>query len=180
MERGCKFEIKEGDHSETPATDADKLLQDFSSYTTLHGLHFLFDSHSTIRRLIWIVLLLVCISVLVVQFQDNWRKYTSNMSVSSREMVKADSLVFPAVTICNQNMMRKSKIKGKDAQIYLDRMDYLKANFLSLANVSSSFDVEKAVLESGHNISDMIKMCYWQGRSCGPQNFTTSLSFMVS
>ena len=181
LKRNCS-KLADSACEQTPQdlTKNEKLLKDFSSYTTLHGLHFLFDSQSKVRRLVWVVLLIGCAIVLVVQFQNSWGKYKQYLTITSKEIEKSDKLLFPAVSICNQNIMKRSKIEGTDAQGYLDQLDYWKHKAGIVANVSGEFDIEKAVNESGHKLEDMMKMCTWKGGLCGPHNFTVFFSFTVS
>lgn len=106
----CVKEVKEVWKSETD--EATRVIKDFSGYTTLHGFHFVLDSASRIRRIIWITLISLGICALFFQFRDNWRKLRSYESVIGKDIEHAEKLLYPAITICNQNMMRKSKILG--------------------------------------------------------------------
>ena len=161
-----------------------KIIKDFGSYTSLHGFHFIFDSGSLLRKVIWILLLVLGLSFLFLQFRNNYRKLRSNSSVISREIEHNDEVPFPAVSICNQNMMRKSVIMGTDAQIFLDQQDPIKIQLMGRKlleeNITASFDVEQSVRINGHNISEMLKMCSWKNAHCMAENFTTFLSFKVS
>lgn len=178
----CVKEAKEAWQSERD--EASRVMKDFGSYTTLHGFHFVFDSGSMIRRIIWVTLILLGICFLFFQFRDNYRKLRSNRSVIGKDLEHSQKMLFPAITICNQNMMRKSKIMGTDAQTYLDQQDHVKAkvsgkNFLE-KEISPDFNVEESVRKNSHNLSEMMKECSWQKQPCTTANFTTFLSFMVS
>lgn len=178
----CVKEAKEAWQSEKD--EASRVIKDFGSYTTLHGFHFVFDSASRIRRIIWVTLILLGIIFLFFQFRDNYRKLRSNKSVIGKDIEHSQKMLYPAITICNQNMMRKSKIMGTDAQTFLDQQDYIKAkvsgqNFLE-KEIDPNFNVEESVRKNSHNLSEMLKTCTWQKETCTPANFTTFLSFMVS
>ncbi|XP_020906739.1 acid-sensing ion channel 3 [Exaiptasia diaphana] len=79
-------------------------------------------------------------------------------------------------------MMRKSRIIGTDAEVFLDKLNIFKKVFSpnESANktLSSSFDIEKAVKEFGHNAKDMMKVCTWDGKLCNSRNVTTRFSQM--
>lgn len=164
--------------------EASRVIKDFGSYTTLHGFHFVFDSGSRIRKIIWVTLILLGICFLFFQFRDNYRKLRSNQSVIGKDIEHTNKLLYPAITICNQNMMRKSRIMGTDAQTFLDQQDYVKFKFsgkdLLEKEISPSFNVEESVRSNSHNLSDMMKSCTWQKSPCTTANFSTFLSFMVS
>ena len=168
-------------------TDEQTLIKNFGSYTTLHGLHFLFDSSSTVRRVLWLILMLVCMVILAITVRGNYLKLRRHESLVTKDIEHSKRLLFPAVSICNQNMLLKSKIQGTDAQLYLDGIDYLVPSYSGGADtqqapsgVGASFDIEKAVREAGHNLTAMLKFCSWRGEKCSAENFTTFESFYVS
>ena len=112
----------------TRKTEVEKLVKDFGSYTTLHGLHFLFESSSVVRRILWIMLMGACMVILAFhEVRHSYIKLRRYDSLIMKDIERSNSLLFPAVTICNQNMFLKSKILGTDVQIYLDEIDELKA-----------------------------------------------------
>ena len=181
-ENGGEIDQKNDDE-----TDEQTLIKNFGSYTTLHGLHFLFDSNSTVRRIIWLILMLVCLVTLALFVKENYSKLLRYESLVTKDIEHSKRLLFPAVSICNQNMLLKSKIQDTDAQLYLDGIDYLVPGNAGAADtqqapggVSGSFDIEKAVREAGHNLTAMLKFCSWRGERCGAENFTTFVSFYVS
>jgi len=168
-------------------TEEKTLIKNFGSYTTLHGFHFLLDSTSTVRRILWLVLMLVCLAILVIIVNEKYSKLLRHESLVTKDIEHSKRLLFPAVSICNQNMLLNSKIQGTDAQLYLDGIDYLMpanpgatGTQQALSGISSSFDIEKAVREAGHNLTAMLKFCSWRGEKCGAENFTTFVSFYVS
>ena len=168
-------------------TKPEELIKTFGSYTTLHGFYFLTDSGSVLRRILWLLLMIVCLVILIVQVKNNYAKLQRHDSTVTKDVEPSRSLLFPAVTICNQNMLQKSKILGTDAQFYLDGLDYLKAAFMNSTDfkraqsrINASFDIEKVVKEAGHNLTTMLVLCLWKGQTCGPENFTSFVSFYVS
>lgn len=165
-------------------TDEQTLIKNFGSYTTLHGFHFLFDSNSTVRRILWLILMLACLVILALFVRENYFKLLRHESLVTKDIEHSKRLLFPAVSICNQNMLLKSKIQDTDAQLYLDGIDFLgPANpgdddtQQASSGVRASFDIEKAVREAGHNLTAMLKFCSWRGEKCGAENFTTFVSF---
>ena len=160
----------------------EKLLESFSSYTTLHGFHFVFSSDSsTLRRVLWVILMLAGFAGLLVQIHTGVLKLQTHESVTSSEIRNAEKLVFPAISICNMNFMKKSKIVGTEAQIFLDQQDPLKWSSAKnqLGELNASFDIDRAVREYGHDISTMVYLCLWQSEQCWPQNFSTFISAKV-
>ncbi|KAK2562244.1 Acid-sensing ion channel 4 [Acropora cervicornis] len=177
----CVKEAKEVWASEKE--EASRVIKDFGSYTTLHGFHFILDSGSIIRKIIWITLISLGIAFLFIQFQDNYRKLQSREIVISKDLERNKKLLFPAITICNQNMMRKSKIMGTDAQTFLDQQDTLKYQLLGDSLYSKetdpAFNIEESVKNNSHDLSEMVKICTWSGRPCSAANFTPVLSYVL-
>ena len=163
--------------------EASRVIKDFGSYTTLHGFHFIFDSGSLIRRIIWITLILLAIVFLFFQFRDNYRKYQRNQSFISKSIEHDEKLLFPAITICNQNMMKRSKILGTDAQTFLDQQDFVKIHVLGKSlmdkEVDPSLNVDEIVSNNSHVLSEMLHTCTFQHQECSAANFTSFLSLMV-
>ncbi|KXJ28995.1 Acid-sensing ion channel 4 [Exaiptasia diaphana] len=159
-----------------------ELIKDFSSYTTLHGLHFTMESGSIWRRIVWGVLICFCAGLLTAQIYINADNLLSREVTISKSLEFSETLPFPAVTICNQNMMRKSQIMGTIAQDYLDQMDTIKIrNTGEIQKDVPSFDVEKFVKKAGHQIEKMINGCKFPGIRClKTKEFTmaTTLSYL--
>lgn len=166
------------DSDQNDEEDTQKLIKNFGSYTTLHGLHFLCDSKFRVRRILWLLLMLVSLVILSIQIKENYAKLQRHDSMVTKDVEYSRRLQFPAISICNQNMLRRSKIFGTDAQLYLDDIDFLKPAPSRKSN--ASFDIEKSVREAGHNLTTMMKLCRWRGQKCGAENFTTFVSFYVS
>ena len=115
--------------------------------------------------------------ILAFQLKYCYLKLQSHESLVTKDIEYSKSFLFPAVTICNQNMLLKSKILGTDAQKYLDDIDNLK--YVS-RHINSSFNILEAAKEAGHNLTVMMKRCSWRGQRCGPENFTSFATLLVS
>ena len=160
-----------------------KLIKDFSSYTTLHGFHFILDSGSLWRRVLWMSLIVGGFVFLVLQIWISLQRLFAKEVVISKSIEVAKALQFPAVTICNQNMMKKSKILGTVAQDYLDQMDDIKFRFAGQKQKDvPSFDVEDTLKKAGHQINEMVQYCTFAGVQFSvTEEFTPTMSsFPVS
>ena len=155
------------------------LVNEFAGYTTLHGFHFVLESCSVVRRILWATLIILALVILALQCLNGLHKLLEHDSVTIKEQQREDAIVFPAVTICNQNMLRKDKIIGTEAQKFLDEIESLLYNaFNNNTNDSFNLDLDKEVRRAGHNISDVLIGCFSQGKNCRPEDFyvfTTTL-----
>ena len=88
----------------------------FASNTTLHGLrHVCHNDHSLWRRVVWLMFLCAAAGTYTYLVSISLRKYFSLpiKTVISQETPE-NGLTFPAVTVCNLNMLMKSKIDVSD------------------------------------------------------------------
>lgn len=162
-------------------------IEEFSGNTTFHGVQFVLGADKGIfRRIFWLLLILTGVGFLTKQLVVSYQRLQSTDYVIIKDIIDTDNrLKFPAVTICNANMMEGTKINGTDAQVYLDQLNPFR-KVLSLLNttldktLNISFDIEKAVLRHGHKGEDMIMLCAWDGELCSHRNFTTRFSQIVS
>ena len=152
----------------------------FSSYTTLHGFQFTVSGNHPIRRCVWILTMIFMFCILSYQLFSSFYRFSQYETTYTSNSRFKSSLKFPAVTICNMNMMKKSKILGKDAQAYLESLNGIIPQHQKVGFVNDTFDLEKEVLENGNQIKDMLVECLWERKYCSHENFTLSLSFTVS
>ena len=100
-----------------------KDLKHFRKYvntTATHGVRRIFVGRSKIRRLLWLLLFLVALGICLnncirqILLLSEW---PTRLTVVER---RQDSLPFPAVTVCNINPLRKSKIDQLNITDFLD------------------------------------------------------------
>lgn len=99
--------------SRTPdsLTEAGKL---FLKHTTFHGLRHVFLNGSYPRRLAWLLAFLTAVALLFTWSSNRVRYLLSSPVHTKAHMVYAKRLVFPAVTICNQNLLIPRRMKKPD------------------------------------------------------------------
>lgn len=153
-----------------------ELWEELGSYSTLHGFHFTFQKSSKVRRVVWICLMLGAGMLLTNQIYRNVVKVMSHEVVLKYRSQTRGLMEFPAISICNNNIFRRSRIKGTFAQRYLDLLDPRKrSEWPKLrSGLNYSLDLERAALQYGHNLSEMMYggKCEWPGRTCSEKNFT--------
>ncbi|XP_048582925.1 acid-sensing ion channel 1 [Nematostella vectensis] len=144
------------------------LIGNFASYTTLHGLHFLFQPIPRARKIIWGIMLVIATVGLSIQIGNGLVKVYSYNIFTAKTFVRPESLPFPAITICNQNMLRKTAILGSAGQRYLDQLDELRARFIGEdMNVTSErINMDAIVQKSGHQLEKMVYECRFVRDKC--------------
>ena len=86
----------------------------FLKHTTFHGLRHIFLSGSYPRRIAWLLAFLAALALLVTWSSNRVRYLLSSPVYTKAHMVYAKRLVFPAVTICNQNLLLPRRMKKTD------------------------------------------------------------------
>ncbi|KAJ7355010.1 hypothetical protein OS493_028677 [Desmophyllum pertusum] len=95
--------------SEVPQSSKE-LIKEFCSYTTTHGLGRLVETKILFCRLTWAAFILGAFAMFIYQTHGLFIMYLSR-PVSTVVKVKHKSqITFPAVTVCNQNTIKYSKI----------------------------------------------------------------------
>uniref|UniRef100_A0A3Q1GM10 Uncharacterized protein n=1 Tax=Acanthochromis polyacanthus TaxID=80966 RepID=A0A3Q1GM10_9TELE len=151
--------------------------QAFAHTSTLHGLRFVFPyGQPSARRLLWAAALLACLGLLALESAERLAYFLSYPHVTSVDAVVSSSLVFPAITICNLNAYRFSRLTRNDLyhagellalldvhltipQPHLAEPDVLaflqeKANFTAYR--PKAFSMKEFIERVGHDLKEMI------------------------
>ncbi|XP_070553825.1 acid-sensing ion channel 4-A-like [Ptychodera flava] len=156
-------------------------FREFTQETTLHGIKYTTDTNiSSYRRLLWFILLLAMVASFTTTLRESAMRFWSNpvnTVVSYREM---ESMPFPAVTICNYNVYRKSVVKESVLGQYLDAMygnpfSPETDENTTLPEPPANYFANKTQImyQSAHRIEDMLKECKLSSDVyCSAENFT--------
>ncbi|XP_078379821.1 acid-sensing ion channel 2-like isoform X1 [Oculina patagonica] len=88
------------------------LLTNFASTTTAHGVGRIAEGSSLLRRVMWFVVSAGFYAVMFWMCIQLVQRYLDKPVVSRMEMSFEESLDFPAVTICNLNMLKRTNMKN--------------------------------------------------------------------
>ncbi|MEQ2171979.1 Acid-sensing ion channel 2 [Goodea atripinnis] len=166
----------------------------FASTSTLHGLRFIFPyGQGGARRLLWAATLLACLGLLALESAERLAYFLSYPHLTSVDAVVSSSLVFPAVTICNLNTYRFSRLTSNDLyhagellalldvdltipQPHLAEPDVLaslqeRTNFT--AYKAKAFNMKEFLDRVGHDLKEMMLYCRYQGQDCSHSDFKT-------
>ena len=95
-------------NGEPKSQRAKVLWNTFVDNCTLHGLYYAFHSRTTFRKLVWAFFVLAGVSWFIFQSSKLLTKYFS-YPISTKVTLEHESLsAFPAVTICNFNVFKRS------------------------------------------------------------------------
>lgn len=172
----------EAEEARRPASD----IRVFASSCTLHGLGHVFGpGRLTPRRGLWAVAVLLSLAAFLYQVEERVRYYGEFHHETALDEVESHQLTFPAVTLCNINPLRRSRLTPNDlhwagpALLGLEPGEH--AAFLRALGrppappgfmPSPTFDTARLYARAGHALEDMLLDCRYRGRPCGPENFT--------
>ncbi|CAG5896612.1 unnamed protein product [Menidia menidia] len=172
-------------------------LQAFANISTLHGMSHIFAyGHMTFRRFLWTLSFLGSLGLLMLVCMDRVSYYLEYPHVTKLDEVAATNLTFPAVTFCNLNEFRFSKITKNDLYHVGELLALLNNNYqianphlaepeiLAILKDKANFQNFKPKLfnmtdfynRTGHDIGDMLLQCTFRGEDCYAVNFTTAES----
>nr|XP_025147602.1 acid-sensing ion channel 3 isoform X2 [Bubalus bubalis] len=171
-----------------PASD----IRVFASSCTMHGLGHVFGPGAPpARRGLWAAAVLLALATFLYQVAGRVQYYGEFHHETALEERESRRLTFPAVTLCNVNPLRRSRLTPNDlhwagpALLGLEPAEhaaYLRAlgrppappGFMP----SPTFDVARLYARAGHALEDMLLDCRYRGWPCGPENFTTIFTRM--
>lgn len=162
---------------------AKQIFTRFTKESTLHGFRFIFTKTFYIRRFIWFVITITMAGMFLKELTDSINLYFQHPFSTTSTIEYVNRLTFPAISFCNLNDFRFSKINGtKLGDVFLHGKRKFKKD--------ENFEMDGETLarrmdESSHNISDMFMSCIWEYSNkaagnevpCNFMNFTAYYGF---
>ncbi|XP_050413854.1 uncharacterized protein LOC126828236 isoform X1 [Patella vulgata] len=149
---------------------------EFTQTTTFHGLRYIWLDHSfPIRRICWFLLVLGCGGLLAFQLVDRIIYYYSWPVTVNVHVNFNKTMLFPSVTLCNQNAFRSTAATKLNRYELIDQMFTSSNNFSTQALEyynSTNITLDDFFQQTAHTKEDLIIRCEWQNEQCGPDNFT--------
>lgn len=108
--KDANSDTEEEDEEEIPTTY--ELWQNFLHSLTLHGFRFIFEPGPKIRRIFWLIILILAIMMLLLQSKKSIQKYFDRPVTTTVQVEFLDEIIFPAVSICNFNLFPYYLING--------------------------------------------------------------------
>uniref|UniRef100_A0A4W3GXX9 Si:dkey-57c15.1 n=1 Tax=Callorhinchus milii TaxID=7868 RepID=A0A4W3GXX9_CALMI len=167
-------------------------VEAFANTSTLHGISHIFTyERFSFKRIIWTLAFLGSLSFLVHTCTQRIQYYFQYPHVTKLDEISATNMTFPAITICNLNEFRFSKITKNDlyhagelltllnnryeipdphlAERHILEALVEKANFRNFK--PKPFNMREFYARAGHDMKDMLLHCIFRGEFCTAQDF---------
>ncbi|XP_065510505.1 acid-sensing ion channel 1 isoform X3 [Caloenas nicobarica] len=167
-------------------------IQAFASSSTLHGLSHIFSyERLSLKRVVWALCFLGSLALLALVCTNRIQYYFLYPHVTKLDEVAATRLTFPAVTFCNLNEFRFSRVTKNDLYHAGELLALLnnryeipdtqtadekqleilqdKANFRNFK--PKPFNMLEFYDRAGHDIREMLLSCFFRGEQCAPEDF---------
>lgn len=147
-------------------------FQKYAENNSVGGLSFVLTSSSKIRRVLWLAIILICVTISLYLLRNSFSKIINRPTSTTITSDPNLSLDFPAVTICNVNIFSAEK---------------LIKNGISVGDVTEAYnDPDKCQYLNGLNftISDLINttvsrfitFCNFGEYPCSDEDFVFTLN----
>ncbi|XP_068091360.1 acid-sensing ion channel 1C-like isoform X2 [Hyperolius riggenbachi] len=155
-------------------------LTTFASNSTLHGIsHIFLPGGVTPRRVFWACAFLVSLICFLFQVADRINYYSEYHHVTTLDVQESQLMTFPAVTICNYNRFRASKLNGNDLfwmkeLLGMDKNleEVKRALGIEAHKSTNKFDMLEFLDRTGHSMDEMILDCTYRKIPCEARNFS--------
>ncbi|XP_063401431.1 uncharacterized protein LOC134685567 [Mytilus trossulus] len=155
-------------------------VYELSQCTTLHGVRYLgMKDTSIISKVLWVCVIGLCGGIMAYNMSDRLMYYLQSPVNVNVKVHHNTSLIFPSVTICNQNAFRLTAANEHNWYDFIETLynsnrtstgiDWKKYNATDLT-------FSELYLKTGHTKEDMIHSCRFAGKKCGAKDFKTILT----
>ena len=156
--------------------------------TTTHGVVYIFIGKSKIRRLFWLVIVLTAAIGCLFNVSNRIIFLANGPTSTTVSIIEADSINFPAVTLCNLNLIRKSYLESVSPGLaeFVRNVFYSQGNDQLCQNAIEQFETSNSVLvnesfpdllwRGRHTAEDTIFTCRFKGQECNWTDFVPILT----
>ena len=160
----------------------------------MHGLKFINSGYSLKRRVVWCLLVLAGVVFFSTQFAESLKKFFAYRVNTVVHMSNDGTTKFPAVTICNQNALKKSELEKHKNDSLIKKLLQKTRQYMRLSqnpNEKTNFsnvrisgeEMRKTYFKYGHNMENitnggMLEFCRRPDQTiCKAEDFVRALTY---
>ncbi|XP_058867541.1 acid-sensing ion channel 1B-like isoform X2 [Acipenser ruthenus] len=186
-ERGEEEEEEEEDFDEDDYYE-DHEVEDLATFLegcSLHGAnhigHICAKGESRklgVRQGLWLLAFLFSITMFLYQVVDRVMLYLQYPHITALDELDAKVMTFPAITLCNFNNYRRSKLSYSDLLYMGPLLGYSEDMVPGFSMApepdlgGGPFTMREFYTRARHQMEEMLLECSYRGKECGPENFT--------
>ena len=167
--------------------DCSRFKKYIQSSSTAHGVVYIFIGKSYIRKTFWLLIVLTCASTCLYNIIDRIKFLASGPTTTTIKLTRKQEIDFPAVTICNLNMLRKDYLESlglaeavfellfleaEDDQDQDSCSDWLQRLPSSLPNIT----YQQMFFAGKQDLESLIAGCQFLGRDCSKEKILPTLT----
>ncbi|XP_032807398.1 acid-sensing ion channel 1-like isoform X3 [Petromyzon marinus] len=169
-------------------------LESFAGSSSLHGISHIFSpGRLSVRRFLWAFAFLGSLAFFVLECAERVQYFLEYPHVTKLDEMTAHLIVFPAVTFCNLNEFRFTRVTRNDLY-HVGELLHLLNERMEIPNVHLAeahvlaqlkeradfrtykprpFSMREFHERTGHELREMLLSCKYRGESCFQEDFQT-------
>nr|XP_006815422.1 PREDICTED: acid-sensing ion channel 3-like [Saccoglossus kowalevskii] len=187
-DRDSQDSSDEEENGDEKKVEDESVIGDFAQKSTISGMKYVSDKKSRIpRRCFWLLVVLTGAGFLVYQIVRSVNLYLDYPVNVDVKITYANDLPFPAITICNMNLLRRLELEhyeGHDAIEFLEllyplvteKTSPVPENIIQNFTLTTVANLTDLLMRYGHQKENMVILCHWKSSACSSVNFTTTIT----
>ena len=146
-----------------------KRFKKYIQTCTAHGVTHIFIGKSSIRKVFWLFIVLACTSACLYNIIDRILFLASNPTTTAVTLTRQPEIDFPAVTICNLNLLKKDYLESLGLErVVFDLLlsggsqDNCTQNIPDLPDIT----YQQMFTAGKQDLNNLIITCQYLGRDC--------------
>ena len=155
------------------------IICDYAERTTVHGLRYLILGKSVFRKLIWFCFIFSAFLYFIFNGVRLFTNFFDYPTMTKNEIIRQQKMLFPAITVCNYNPVKKHKFKIA-LGIQKDEINGNLSDLKKKIGTKVPDDIETLYKYFGHAMDEdgMFVGCKWKGTFCRSKDFKSSVQSM--
>ena len=160
------------------------LFEAFTKYTSFHGARHACQRNTKLYpRIIWIIIVIIAVILSSILIGKSVAHYLEYKTVSKYSRVFEEELEFPGISICNMNVVSKTRVKKyyETLSINYDVSDvvdqYMIGSLSSLPEELKHIKIMDTILKTSQPLEQLVKLCGLTGTPYAKLNINCSAIF---
>ena len=127
----------------------------FSETTTLHGVQFINSASSWVRRSLWMLFVLAGFVIFTYQCYKTMKAFFDYKVITIVSVTNDYETKFPAITICNHNTLRKSKVEANPNDPAVQQVMMMTREYLNFKGKTTNTSAPTNIVVTGQEAKNV-------------------------